>query len=510
MASSNNNKPCGYSLMWQNIKVLLIDDDAQRRHDMEVILNFIGEEVVSAESDTWQQTLDSLGSENQHFLAILLGSSNNQALDKTMQELAKWDDACPILWLSDLESFEQVPAELKTKVLMTLDSPLRYNQVLDSFHRCQIYREQYLKSRIRSERREVELFRSLVGTSRQTQKVRELILQVADKDVTVMIQGESGTGKEVVARNLHYHSDRRDKPFVPINCGAIPAELLESELFGHEKGAFTGAIGVRKGRFELAQGGTIFLDEIGDMPLPMQVKLLRVLQEREFERVGGTKTLQADVRIVAATHQGLERLISEGKFREDLYYRLNVFPVEMPALRERDGDIPLLINELVERMRETEAVDIRFTDGALGSLATHRWSGNVRELSNLVERLCITHGGRVVDVSDLPGKYRDEHAEPYKPVYPNEMHERDALNAMFAEDEAVLDDVLYPEGSNFVPATLPKDGVDLRALLGDLEVDLIRQALEQQEWVVARAAELLGMRRTTLVEKMRKYELVRD
>lgn len=355
-----------------------------------------------------------------------------------------------------------------------------------------------------------QLARSLVGQSKAMRAVREQIVQVAPSNANVLILGESGTGKEVVARGIHDSSKRAKGPFVPINCGAIPAELLESELFGHEKGAFTGAVGVRKGRFELAQGGTLFLDEIGDMPLPMQVKLLRVLQEREFERVGGTRTLQADVRIVAATHQGLENLISEGKFREDLYYRLNVFPIEMPALREREGDIPLLVNELVERMRKVEAVDLRFTDAALGSLAIHRWSGNVRELANLVERLSITHGGRVVDVSDLPGKYRDESAEPYVPVYPDEMHERDALNAMFAEDECTLDDVLYPEGSGLVPATLPKDGVDLRALLGDLEVDLIRQALEQQEWVVARAAELLGMRRTTLVEKMRKYELVRD
>lgn len=392
-----------------------------------------------------------------------------------------------------------------------LSSKPGYGEVIRLLHYAQEYHSQKPdQQNVTHASMMSKLARSLVGQSHVMRQVREQIVQVAPSNANVLILGESGTGKEVVARGIHDHSKRAKGPFVPINCGAIPAELLESELFGHEKGAFTGAIGVRKGRFELAQGGTLFLDEIGDMPLPMQVKLLRVLQEREFERVGGTKTLQADVRIVAATHQGLENLISEGKFREDLYYRLNVFPIEMPALRERDGDIPLLVNELVERMRETEAVDIRFTDGALGSLAIHRWSGNVRELSNLIERLSITHGGRVVDVSDLPGKYRDENAEPYKPVYPNEMHERDALNAMFAEDEAVLDDVLYPEGSNFVPATLPKDGVDLRALLGDLEVDLIRQALEQQEWVVARAAELLGMRRTTLVEKMRKYELVRD
>ena len=481
--------------MWQNIKVLLIDDDAQRRHDMEVILNFIGEEVVSAESDTWQQTLDSLGSENQHFLAILLGSSNNQALDKTMQELAKWDDACPILWLSDLESFEQVPAELKTKVLMTLDSPPRYNQVLDSFHRCQIYREQYLKSRIRSERREVELFRSLVGTSRQTQKVRELILQVADKDVTVMIQGESGTGKEVVARNLHYHSDRRDKPFVPINCGAIPAELLESELFGHEKGAFTGAISSRPGRFEMAEGGTLFLDEIGDMPLNMQVKILRVLQEHTFERVGSNKTIKANVRVIAATHKNLEEMIEEGTFREDLFYRLNVFPIEVPALRERVEDLPLLINELVSRLEHEKRGSIRFNSAAIMSLCLHAWPGNVRELANLIERLAILYPYGVVGLQELPQKFRyiDENSE-------------DDIVAGPVPNVNQLNDRLVGVDS---PVLLPVNGLDLRDYLQNLESSLIQQALDDTNGVVAHAAEKLNVRRTTLVEKMRKYNLGR-
>src|SRR5690554_2251675 len=491
MASSNNNKPCGYSLMWQNIKVLLIDDDAQRRHDMEVILNFIGEEVVSAESDTWQQTLDSLGSENQHFLAILLGSSNNQALDKTMQELAKWDDACPILWLSDLESFEQVPAELKTKVLMTLDSPPRYNQVLDSFHRCQIYREQYLKSRIRSERREVELFRSLVGTSRQTQKVRELILQVADKDVTVMIQGESGTGKEVVARNLHYHSDRRDKPFVPINCGAIPAELLESELFGHEKGAFTGAISSRPGRFEMVEGGTLFLDEIGDMPLNMQVKILRVLQERTFERVGSNRTISADVRVIAATHKDLEEMIETGEFREDLYYRLNVFPIEVPSLRDRVEDIPLLINELISRMEKEKRGSLRMNSAAIMSLCRHDWPGNVRELANLVERLAIMHPYGVIGVQELPKKFR----------YVDDLDENRPV-----EDSGMPSGIPGLVGLD-APALLPVNGIDLKDYLSGLERQLIQQALDEAAGVVARAAEKLRIRRTTLVEKVRKYGL---
>ena len=386
-----------------------------------------------------------------------------------------------------------------------------YGEVIQLLHHCQEYhRQKPGHEDVSYAERIKKLTQTLVGQSDTMHEIRMQIAQVAPSNANVLVLGESGTGKEVVAKGIHDTSARANGPFVPVNCGAIPAELLESELFGHEKGAFTGAIGTRKGRFEMAEGGTLFLDEIGDMPLPMQVKLLRVLQEREFERVGGNKTLQADVRVIAATHQHLESLITEGKFREDLFYRLNVFPIEMPALREREGDIPLLVLELAKRLQEKEQIELRFTDAALGSLASHRWSGNVRELANLVERLSITHAGRVVDVADLPGKYRDISAAPFKPAYPNEMQERDALNAMFAEDEAVLDDVLYPEGSGLIPARLPEEGVDLKTLLGDLEVDLIRQALEQQEWVVARAAELLGMRRTTLVEKMKKYQLTKE
>lgn len=203
---------------------------------------------------------------------------------------------------------------LRHSIIATLNIPLKYNNLVDTLHRAQLYREAQSTSKRQPQRRPVHLFRSLVGTSREIQNVREMMSQVADKDVSVLITGESGTGKEVVARNLHYNSPRRDKPFVPVNCGAIPAELLESELFGHEKGAFTGAISTRAGRFELAEGGTLFLDEIGDMPLNMQVKILRVLQERCYEKVGSNKTQSVDVRIIAATHRNLENMIEDHSF----------------------------------------------------------------------------------------------------------------------------------------------------------------------------------------------------
>jgi sigma-54 specific flagellar transcriptional regulator A len=323
-----------------------------------------------------------------------------------VQAVADWDEGIPVILTSEHPEYELLDDQLRHRVIARLSMPPTYNKLLDTLHRAQMYREQFDLNRGRGQRREVNLFRSLVGTSRGVQQVREMMAQVADKEVTVMIQGESGTGKEVVARNLHYNSHRRHKPFVPVNCGAIPTELIESELFGHEKGAFTGAITTRAGRFEMAEGGTLFLDEIGDLPLNMQVKLLRVLQERTFERVGGNKTFNCDIRVIAATHRNLEQMISEGTFREDLYYRLNVFPIEMPPLRERSEDVPVLLNELIARMENEKRGSIRFNSAAVMSLVRHDWPGNVREMANLTERLAIMHPYGVVGIQELPLKYR--------------------------------------------------------------------------------------------------------
>ncbi|MCG8415711.1 MAG: sigma-54 dependent transcriptional regulator, partial [Pseudomonadales bacterium] len=312
--------------------------------------------------------------------------------------------------------------------------------------------------------------------------------------------GESGTGKEVVARNLHLNSARADKPFVPINCGAIPRELLESELFGHEKGAFTGAVSSREGRFELADGGTLFLDEIGDMPLSMQVKLLRVLQERSFERVGGVKTIQADVRILAATHKDLEVMIQRGEFRQDLYYRLNVFPIEMPSLRERGEDVPLLLNELIAEMEAEGRGSVRFNSSAVECLCQHPWPGNVRELANLVERMAILHPHGIVGISDLPKNFR--------PLAEDELSNFSAQSAAaLARVQGLTDsDSLTSSGAGS-EELLPVKGLDLKEYLANLEKSLIAQALDDSGGVVARAADRLHIRRTTLVEKMRKYQL---
>src|SRR5450631_1659492 len=244
------------------------------------------------------------------------------------------------------------------------------------------------------------------GDSGALRRVQRLIEQVAPFDTNVLILGESGTGKELAARHVHELSPRSSEPFVPINCGAIPAELLESELFGHEKGAFTGALSARMGRFEFAEGGTLFLDEIGDMSLQMQVKLLRVLQERTFERVGSNRTIRCDVRIIAATHRDLDEAISAERFREDLFYRLNVFPVQMPPLRERLEDLPVLIEHLVERQGQIAGRYIRLDKEAMNCLARNPWPGNVRELSNLLERLAILYPEHSITADDLPERYR--------------------------------------------------------------------------------------------------------
>jgi sigma-54 specific flagellar transcriptional regulator A len=390
-----------------------------------------------------------------------------------------------------------------SNLLGTIEEPINYPQLTELLHFCQVFGQAKRQHTLTSGN-QTKLFRSLVGRSEGIAKVRHLINQVSSSDATVIVLGQSGTGKEVVARNIHYLSERRDGPFIPVNCGAIPAELLESELFGHEKGSFTGAISARKGRFELAQGGTLFLDEVGDMPLQMQVKLLRVLQERVFERVGGSKTIAADVRIIAATHRDLETMIIDNSFREDLYYRLNVFPIEMPALSERRDDVPLLLHELVSRVFNEGRGKVRFTQRAIESLKEHNWSGNVRELSNLIERLTILFPGGLVDVNDLPHKYRYIDVPEYCVEVSEEQLERDALASIFSDEEPVE----IPE-TRF-PSELPPEGVNLKDLLAELEIDMIRQALEQQDSVVARAAEMLGIRRTTLVEKMRKYGLGKD
>ncbi|MFM5463339.1 sigma-54 dependent transcriptional regulator [Aeromonas simiae] len=468
-----------------DLSILLVDGCAERRARLGGLLSFMGV--------AWQQV-------DEEDLDVALESAPLQGViaGSLQQELGTLLARHPRLpFLSLCEGEWQ-----SSNFIGTVAEPFDYDNLMRSLHFVQAFCS--LHPREKQHDKGQTLLKLLVGKGRGIQEVRRLISQVADTDANVLILGESGTGKEVVARAIHELSSRCKGPFVPINCGAIPAELLESELFGHEKGAFTGAIAARRGRFELAQGGTLFLDEIGDMPLPMQVKLLRVLQERLFERVGGGKPIEADVRIIAATHRDLETMIRQQTFREDLYYRLNVFPIETPPLRERADDIPLLLQELLARHSEQHKAWIRLTQRATESLMQYQWGGNVRELANLLERLLILYPNRIVDVADLPVRYRMLPAEGWSDEQA-EWAEREALSAIFQEPPP-----LEMPAQTGMGMQLPQEGLNLKDMLAELEVELIRQALEVQEGVVARAADMLGMRRTTLVEKMKKYGMSKE
>lgn len=475
-------------------KVLVVDDNNHRSHDLLVILNFLGERCVHVESKSWLD--DAKKAISSDISVVFLDASLSSLAD----EIKAWDAGIPVIILNS-DKNELVISEYKN-IISEMGFPPSSSQLQDNLHRAQIFREQMRQGK--DKKKEPTLFKSLVGASRSVHMVREMMGQVADKDVTVLVTGESGTGKEVIAKNLHYNSKRKNKAFVPVNCGAIPTELIESELFGHEKGAFTGAITARAGRFEMAEGGTLFLDEIGDLPLPMQVKLLRVLQERTYERVGGTKTLTANIRIVTATHRDLEKMIEDGSFREDLYYRINVFPIEMPALRERTEDVPLLLNELVNRLERENRGTVRFNSAAILSLCRHEWPGNIREMGNLVERLAIMFPQEIVGINELPKKYR--HLDDLDEATRKELEFEHTLSD---NSESIESRPAAHEANVMQQALLPLNGINLKEYLTELESSLITQALDDANGVVARAAEKLHIRRTTLVEKMKKLNITK-
>ena len=430
--------------------VLILDTDLHRAREFGRRVRFLNYKPLSADD------LDEVADDN---VAVVVGN-----LDASLAKIAA--DVCnanvtPVIRLSD-GAEDLVHGGPNWKI----DLPLSRAQLQRLLSRAQRYCGQERRQRI-------------TGESLPIRRVRKLVEQVADFDTTVLVTGESGTGKELVARTIHDLSDRAERPFVPINCGAIPPDLLESELFGHEKGAFTGAISARTGRFELAEGGTLFLDEIGDMSLDMQVKLLRVLQERCFERVGSGRSRHCDVRIVAATHKDLPAAVAAGEFREDLYYRLNVFPIVMPPLYKRTTDLPQLLDELLLVHRTDNARRLRVSPDAINVLARYRWPGNVRELSNLVERLAIVKPTGTITADDLPDKYRN--------------------------GQSVVD--LTSEPQTQVAAALQMTQANLKETLQQVEQELIGKAMDASDGVVARAARLLNVRRTTLVEKIGKYKL---
>lgn len=482
-------------------RILLVDNNKARIQQLEAVFQFMGyaiEAVGSADYATYFSETDQLS-------GIFVGDGiEKQATVVT--DIVERANKIPVILLINKGTALQVSTIIINSVFQVLEWPATYPVVKPILDKLPVAGTQTAFTVREGYDRRSSSVERLKGKSQAIVGIRKLIDQVAESDATVLILGESGTGKEVVARALHDASFRKEKPFVPINCGAIPGELLESELFGHEKGAFTGALTSRQGRFEMAEGGTLFLDEIGDMPLAMQVKLLRVLQERTFERVGSNKTIHCDVRVIAATHRSLENEIKENRFREDLFYRLNVFPIEIPALKDRAEDIPLLVNDLIVRMEMSNRGSVRLTNAALAVLMQHEWPGNVRELANLIERLAIINPKGLVDAADLPEKFQQ-----YK--VPEQIIDSPEEVMVYAQEDDDQDEQIEVvdafESPTSVLAQLPEQGIDLKEYLNVLEVDLIRQALNECSGVVAHAAKRLNMRRTTLVEKLRKYDLQR-
>lgn len=472
-------------------QVVVVDSDVDSATNLATLITFLEYEPHVLESHL---DLAELSSSLENIVAVLVSDDPELEMLKSTVDVIKTADLDYPCYLiqNEHDEYPSLSVALKNKVSGSITAPVSYKDILRVLHESDMLSNSRRNSKGQQSAR---LFRSLVGISRDINYTRELIKQVAGTEASVLILGESGTGKEVVARNIHDFSNRRKKPFVPVNCGAIPPELLESELFGHEKGAFTGAISARQGRFEISDGGTLFLDEIGDMPMNMQVKLLRVLQEKTFERVGSNKTISSDVRIVAATHQDLEQLVAEGKFRMDLFYRLNVFPIELPPLRDRIEDIPLLIKEFVNRMELEKQGSVKLDDSAMASLVKYYWPGNVRELLNLIERLAILFPQQEVKWSDLPEKFR-----PNQDWIAEQMEQSREQSLPFSSP-------MNDSSPGIV--SLPPDGIDLKSHLADIECNLMTQALEQTDWVVARAAKLLNLQRTTLVEKMRKFDISR-
>ena len=464
--------------------ILLLDENPDRGAHTASLLKFAEYRVIACNDPGEAETADP-----EDVLAVVAPTDIVQGpWEGLMKRFRKAE--VPLVAVDD---GEKNGVRLGSEFFARLSQPLHYAQLSNCLRRARSYR---LSRRLDDKSLGGGAFRPMVGKSRPVETIRRMITQVAATDASVLILGESGTGKEVIAQNIHILSDRRDKPFVPLNCGAIPGDLLESELFGHEKGAFTGAITSRQGRFEMAEGGTLFLDEIGDMPMPMQVKLLRVLQERTFERVGGKETIRANVRVIAATHRDLEARIRDGEFREDLYYRLNVFPIETAPLRKITDDLPQLIDELVARIEQEGRGTLRLSSGAIEALKQYEWPGNVRELNNLIERLAIIFPDEVVQPADLPERYREGIDVD---DLPQESPAADAPEVAMASTDDPASAV-----------RLPDDGLKLKDLLRDIEVSLIEQALERADGVVAQAARLLDVRRTTLVEKLRKYDIPRE
>lgn len=458
-------------------KILVADDDFSLRSALTRIFTCHGFQVITASSI--QDAERVIASHPETSLALVdLKLPDGSGID-LLSKIKFSHSHIPVIILTGFGTVEAAVQATQKGAFHFVTKPFNMEELISlvkkALEQTSLQKE---NSQLRNQLRGRFKFDEIIGQSPNIEKVLRLVDRVADTDSTVLITGESGTGKELIAKAIHYNSTRVEKPLVPINCGAIPGDLLESELFGHVKGAFTGAIANRLGRFQLAEGGTIFLDEIGDMSPNLQVKLLRVLQERRFEPVGGTKTIEVDVRVIAATNSNLEKSVEQGRFREDLFYRLNVIPVSVPPLRQRQSDIPLLFHHFMQNFNSSKNRQLKgISQEAMHMLLSYSWPGNIRELENLVERLAIIKGEGIVQIEDLPVKLG-----------------RPATSKLEINREMVF----------------PDHGMDFNSAVDSFENSLILKALEKTGWNRNQAAILLKLNRTTLVEKIKKKGLKPD
>ena len=453
--------------------ILVVDDEELYRRALERILTRVGHEVVCA-----RDASEALTAAAAHRFDLVLCDLKMPGIDglELMRQLRELEPDLPCILITGHGSAEASVAALRAGAFWYLEKP--FDQANLDVVRS-LVQQAIDHGRLKAENRALHgqlraryKFENIIGKSAPLRAVLDTVDKVADTDSTVLITGASGTGKELIARALHFNSGRASRPLVTVNCGAIPEELLESDLFGHVKGAFTNAIATREGRFAAANGGTIFLDEIGDMSPTLQVKLLRVLQERTFEPVGSSKTQHVDVRVIAATHQDLEKLIAERRFREDLYYRLNVLPIRLPSLAERCDDIPLLVHHFLDVANQEKGTTVDgVTDAAMEHLVAYDWPGNIRQLENWIERMAVLQREGEIDIDQLPHEIAS----------------------------AVTTSAIAPR--------VGPDGLSFNNVVDQVETDLILQALEQTHWNKNRAAHLLGLNRTTLLEKIKKKGL---
>jgi nitrogen regulation protein NR(I) len=472
--------------------VLVVEDDETIQNVLKSFLEKKGFEVTLAQNG--EAALDLLRTETFDLVLTDLVMPGKGGMEVLKGAAASQPDT-PVIVVTGFGTVQSAVEAMRAGAFDYLTKPFNLEELMIVLNKAlSVSKLQKENVMLKMQLKKKYVFKGIIGDSPSMQAVYELIEKIADTDSTVLITGESGTGKELVARTIHYNNTRRAHgPFVALNCAAIPKDLLASELFGHEKGAFTGAIAARPGRFELAQGGTLFLDEVGELDPALQVKLLRVLQEREFQRVGGVKTIKVDVRILAATNADLDKATKEGTFREDLFYRLNVIPLHLPPLRSRPEDIALLTAHFVrEFSQKRKREPLIFAPETADCLMKYRWPGNVRELENLIERLSILVNGRAVQVPDLPEKL---HGLNYA--------DRGPLIKSAQPTAGGAEGLTVPAG-RFAGIELDESGIDLNGMISSMERHVIQQALGRTGGVRSKAAELLGLNRTTLLEKMKK------